>query len=469
MYERYDVVIVGGRVAGAALATHIARRGYSALVVERATFPSDTLSTHLFQRSPSLDSLGVTDRLLATGAPLLTEFRLHLDALDLSLEHPDLAMLNIRRRVLDPILLSNAQEAGAEILTRARVIGLLRDGPFVTGVRLRDADRNEIDVRARVVVGADGRNSTVGRLVGARRYNVTDSERAGACAYYEGVEPSHAFHFFAQGPNFYLGASTDSGLFLAIALWSRKDYERYKSPSGDGFEASMATCKPMAKLLAGARRTRPPLFISRWQGYFRESAGPGWVLVGDAGHFKDPTPGQGISDAFRQAERLAELVCHGIETHTVEAQLKAWWRWRDRDAAEMYWWAREMGRAGPQLPLIKELFRGLGSDPRSLRALHEVVFHRRRPYRVMSPPRVLAATGRLLIAGDVGRVEVARELRMLVTRDFRRRLRTRRPAYESGRAPGDGPELAGQSDQPPSPDQPTSGTLPEPGGEIEQG
>lgn len=434
MHERYDVVVVGGRVAGAALATHVVRRGYSALVVERAAFPSDTLSTHLFQRNPSLEHLGVTDRLLATGAPLLTEFRLRLDSLDLSLDHPDLGMLCVRRHVLDPILLENAEESGADVATRARVIGLLTDGPFVTGVRLRDAERNETEVRARVVVGADGRTSTVAGLAGARRYNVTDSERAGGCAYYEGVEPSNVFHFYAQGPDFYLGASTDSGLFLAIALWSRKDYERYKAPSGEGFDAALATCKPMAKLLAGARRTRPPWFINRWQGYFRESAGPGWALVGDAGHFKDPTPGQGISDALRQADRLAEAICQGIETHTVEAQLKAYWRWRDADAAEMYWWAREMGRAGAQLPLIRELFRGLGSDPRSLRALHEVVFHRRRPYRVMSPPRVLAATGRLLLGGDVPRGEAVNEFRTLVTRDIRRRYRTRRPVYEESPA-----------------------------------
>ncbi|HWD08671.1 MAG TPA: hypothetical protein VHA57_06210, partial [Actinomycetota bacterium] len=91
-------------------------------------------------------------------------------------------------------------------------------------------------------------------------------------------------------------------------------------------------------------------------------------------------------------------------------------------------------RAGAQLPLIRELFRGLGSDPRSLRALHEVVFHRRRPYRVMSPPRVLAATGRLLLGGDVPRGEAVNEFRTLVTRDIRRRYRTRRPVYEESPA-----------------------------------
>jgi flavin-dependent dehydrogenase len=438
MYEWYDVVIVGGRVAGSALAAHVTRRGYSALVVERAAFPSDTLSTHLFQRTPSLEHLGVMERLLATGAPLLTEFRLRLDDIDLSQDHPDLAMLSVRRHLLDPILLQAAVEAGADAMTRSRVIGLLTDGPRVTGVRLRDAQRRETEVRARVVVGADGRNSTVARLVGARRYNVTESERGGACAYYEGVEPSPVLHFYAQGPDYFVGSSTDSGLFVAIALWSRQDYRRYNDPRGSGFDASVATCAPLARVLSGARRTRSPLFIARWQGYFRESAGPGWALVGDAGHFKDPTPGQGISDALRQSEHLAEALCHGIETHTVEQQLRHWWRWRDADAAEVYWWAQEMARSGAQLPLVREMFRGIATDPRRLRDTHEIVFHCRRPYRVFTPPRVLAAAGRLLLSGTVPRREVLAETKTLVIRDVQRRRRTRHPVYEANRPPGGG-------------------------------
>src|SRR3989442_12498021 len=112
-------------------------------------------------------------------------------------------------------------------------------------------------------------------------------------------------------------------------------------------------------MLKGATLTRPPQFASRWQGFFRESAGPGWALVGDAGHFKDPAPGQGIADAFRQAERLADLVCYGIDTHTLAHQLARWARWPDRDAAGTYWWARDSGRAGPQSPVVTEIFSSL--------------------------------------------------------------------------------------------------------------
>lgn len=439
--EFYDVVVVGGRVAGASLAAHVAQRGLSVCVLERAEFPSDTVSTHLFSNLDALERLGVMDRLLATGAPLLTDFQLRLDDIDLSMAHQDLAMLNVRRRILDPILLERAVELGADAAMRTRVIGLLSNGSRVTGVRVRDADRREFEIHARVVVGADGRTSTVARLTGARRYNVTDGQRCGACAYYEGVEPSGVVHFLAQGSDIFIGCSTDSGLYLAIALWDAREFARYGDPRGSGFDASVASCRPLARLLGSARRTRDPLFIRRWQGYFRESAGPGWVLVGDAGHFKDPTPGQGISDALRQSERLAEFLCYGIETHDATEQLRRWWRWRDADAAEMYWWGRDIGRAGPQSPVVVEMFRAIAKDPAAVRATHEVVFHRRAPYRVFSPARVLAATGRLLLGGTVPRGQVLAETKMLAARDFRRRRQSRHPVFEQPAPPRPRPPL----------------------------
>jgi flavin-dependent dehydrogenase len=428
--ELYDVVVVGGRVAGATLAANVAKRGMGVCVLERAEFPSDTLSTHLFQNLEGLERLGVMDQLLATGAPPLTEFRLRVDDVDLTQDHPDMAMLNIRRRVLDPLLLENAVAAGADIALRTRVVGLLHDERRVTGVRIEDPEGRPSEIRARVVIGADGRNSTVARLVGARRYNVTDNERAGGLAYYEGVEPHGILHFSILGSTYFIGSSSDSGLFMASAYYDKADHRRFRS--ANGFEDALATCPPFAALLKGATLTAPPQFASRWQGFFRESAGPGWALVGDAGHFKDPAPGQGIADAIRQAERLAEYACYGIDTHSLGDQLARWWRWRDHDAAEMYWWAREFGRAGVQSPVVVEIFRRLAADPRRLRAGHAVAFHQQRPFRIFSPVRASTAAARLLARGGTPRAEVVADLLTLGARDFQRRWRTHRPLYEEG-------------------------------------
>ena len=430
MNEHYDVVVVGGRVAGASLATHVARWGMGVCVLERADFPSDTLSTHLFQNLDGFDRLGVMDRLLATGAPLLTEIRMLVDGVDLAQDHPDMAMLNIRRRVLDPILLENAENAGADVALRTRVVGLLHDERRVTGVRIEDPEGRRSEIRARVVIGADGRNSTVARLVGARRYSVTDNERAGVVCYYEGVEPHGVLHFYIQGSTYFIGCSSDNGLFMVAPYYDKRDHRRFREPGG--LDDALATCLPLASVLKGAVRAGPPQFASRWQGFFRQSAGPGWALVGDAGHFKDPAPGQGIADAVRQAERLAEYVCYGIDTHTLGDQLARWQHWRDHDAAEMYWWAREFGRGGVQSPVMVELFRRLAASPRTLRAGHAVVFHQQRPFRIFSPLRVSGAAARLLVRGGAPRGKVLADLASLGARDVQRRWRTHRPRYEEG-------------------------------------
>src|SRR2546421_3489395 len=172
MNEHYDVVVVGGRVAGATLAAHVARRGMGVCVLERADFPSDTLSTHVFQFREGVERLGVMERLLATGAPPLTEFRMRVDGVDLAQYHPDLAMLNIRRPVLDPILLDNAAAAGADVALRTRVVGLLHDERRVTGVPLEGPESPPPENRAPGVIGGDGPDSTGARVVRAPRYHI---------------------------------------------------------------------------------------------------------------------------------------------------------------------------------------------------------------------------------------------------------------------------------------------------------
>jgi 2-polyprenyl-6-methoxyphenol hydroxylase-like FAD-dependent oxidoreductase len=121
------------------------------------------------------------------------------------------------------------------------------------------------------------------------------------------------------------------------------------------FTAGLATWPELADLLAGARRVGPIRLMTDWYGYFRQSAGLGWVLVGDAGHFKDFTPAQGISDALRQARQLASGIERGfgagsIDTGSIDTEMLRWWQWRDNDAYEMYWFARDLGAPGRSHP-----------------------------------------------------------------------------------------------------------------------
>jgi flavin-dependent dehydrogenase len=189
-------------------------------------------------------------------------------------------------------------------------------------------------------------------------------------------------------------------------------------------------CEPVATALEGARRVGKVLGAVRWTGFFRDASGPGWALVGDAGHHKDPTPGRGIGDAFRQVDALAPAIVAGLDGSGdgLDEALKRWGRWRDREFAEPYWMATDLGKAGPVPTPVPELLRRLHAQGK-IDLFMDLLGHRCRPSAVLSPARVLGATGRLLARGGCDRAALLREVGALVAEDSRRRWRNRRPVF----------------------------------------
>jgi len=185
--------------------------------------------------------------------------------------------------------------------------------------------------------------------------------------------------------------------------------------------AELACWPELEATLAGARRAGPIRLMSR-DGFFRESAGPGWVLVGDAGHFKDPSPGQGISDALRQAVELAPAVQKALGgASDPDGPLHDWWGWRDRDAWQMYWFAHDMGAPGPPPLVIQEIQRRIAADPELTDALVRVLNHEIPPSTVFSPGLALAAVGRALLKSPGDRRTLLREAHTLAVNGWRRR------------------------------------------------
>jgi len=193
--ERFDVIVVGARCAGSPLAALLAGQGLAVALVERATFPKDTLSSHIFQ-GPSINflkRLGVLDKVYETGARPITRFDVRQEELRYVLDVPQRpgdegSFMSVRRFVLDPILLDAARHAGAEVMMATNVTGLVREDARVTGVNVICGGRQR-ELRARLVVGADGRNSTVAELAGARKYNVTPGERFAYWGFFADAEP----------------------------------------------------------------------------------------------------------------------------------------------------------------------------------------------------------------------------------------------------------------------------------------
>ncbi len=436
--NRYDVVVVGARCAGSPLAAHLAAAGLKVALVDRATFPSDTASTHIFQASGTavLGRLGVVDRLLATGAPWLEVADFQLGEFAARVRWPTEPSdpgpcLCIRRPVLDTILVEAAQEAGATLHTGARVTGLVREGGRVAGV-VAEGDGGERRLLAPLVIGADGRSSKVARLVGARTYNVAPNERFGYWAYYEGATWSTpaSMLLLRWEDRFLIGCPTDAGLYMVAILPPLSEFRAFAADTEASYEAEVARCRRLDDVLGAARRVTRPRGMASFSGFFRESAGPGWALVGDAGHFKDPSPGQGISDALRQGERLAAAVVGaGGTVSATDAATAGWWRWRDRDAAGMHWFAHDLGGAGTVPVVLDGIVRGLGDEPDGLRRAIDVLNHRVEPSELLTPRRLFAAAGAALASRRHPPTVVLDEVRTVVANDLRRRWRNRVPLY----------------------------------------
>lgn len=438
MPDRFDVVVVGARCAGAPLAALLAARGVSVAVVEKARFPSDTPSTHIFQNDGArvMASIGVLDLVLASGAPWIEQADLRIDGLRLVHRWPRRVtdpgpMLSVRRSVLDALLVDAAAAAGASVREATRVTGLLERDGRVAGVRV-EHDGRASALEATLVVGADGRGSTVARLAGARHYNTVANQRLACWSYYEGAAAPHPSTFFAHrwDEEYVIACPCDAGLYLVIVVPPVERAEEFRRDREAAFDVHVARCGPVASVVEGARRVGRPSLVTRWTGYYRDSAGPGWALVGDAGHFKDPSPGQGITDALRQAERMAHDIVTGLAgDRPLEDVLRDWWRWRDRDAREMAWFAHDMGRGGRVPPVLAEILRRAADDPATVDRFFDVLNHRVPPSQILTPPRLVGATARLLRRGELPRARVLADTREIVTADLRRRWLNHRPRY----------------------------------------
>ncbi|NUT47156.1 MAG: FAD-dependent oxidoreductase [Saccharothrix sp.] len=317
----YDVVVVGARCAGAAAARLLAAAGHRVLLVDRARFPSDTLSTHYILPAgvKLLSDWGLLDWMTTSGCPPVDHFLQDLAGERITgqlstIDNTAFAYAP-RRHLLDAMLVEAAVAAGAEFADRHRLEGLLWDDDRVAGVRCRLPDGRRIDERARLVIGADGVRSTVADLVNARIY---DDQPSKTCAYYTywsgvpgttGTGPYPHTELYMRDRRAIGAVATHDGLALIGAYFPQRDFLRVRTEAMSAYQAAVRTAAPdlYDRMTAGHRVER--LYgVGRQPNFFRDASGPGWVLLGDAGHHQDSVTAWGITNAFRQARLLATLL-----------------------------------------------------------------------------------------------------------------------------------------------------------------
>lgn len=356
----YDVAIVGARAAGAATALLLARAGHRVVVVDRAAYGSDTLSTHALMRGgvQQLERWGLLGRIIDAGTPPAhrVSFVYDGDPVVIELDQPLYAP---RRTVLDRVLVDAAREAGADVRFGVHVTGLLRDADGgVTGLVTAGPDRATGEVPAAITVGADGMRSGVARAVGAPTTVAARHTAASMYGYWEGVEvDGYEWHF---SPDLAFGLiPTNDG---QVCVYVGGTPERFQRELRHDREATAlrvvrAASPALAARLEAGRRSGPLRGFPGLRGWLRRPHGPGWALVGDAGYFKDPLTAHGLTDALRDADLLARAIDAGLGgAMPMAVALRGYERTRD-----------EVSRS---LMRTTEAIAALDGDMAGLQALH---------------------------------------------------------------------------------------------------
>jgi flavin-dependent dehydrogenase len=345
--SRHDVVVVGGRVAGSATAMLLARLGHDVVVVDQASFPSDTVSTHSLARSGvvQLRRWGLLDDVLDSGAPAIRQVTFNAGGESISRTIKDKAGVDLlvapRRYVLDTILAGAAEFAGAEVRTGVTVTGLQWDGRGrVVGVSGRDRAGAPVELGARHVVGADGLRSRVAELVGARVNQAGPAGGAAQYAYYADL-PWSGFEFFVAERSFAGVFPTHDGqacIWVCTPSADARAGRRRTESRVEAFDQLLERSHPeLAERLGQARRTSPVEGMLRQPNQVRQAFGPGWALVGDAGYYRDAVTAYGMSDAFRDAELLATALDRALRDAAEEpTALAGYQQQRDRALAEIF-------------------------------------------------------------------------------------------------------------------------------------
>jgi 2-polyprenyl-6-methoxyphenol hydroxylase-like FAD-dependent oxidoreductase len=369
--QSYDAVVVGARCAGSPTAMLLAQRGHRVLLVDKATFPSDTMSTHLVH-PPGVAALarwGLLEGLEATDCPPVPTYSFDFGPFTIAgSPQPVEGIAHAycpRRTVLDQLLVDAAVQAGAELREGFTVDELTTAEGRVTGIHGHARGGGHgVTERARIVIGADGRHSLVAKAVAAPQYDERPSQMAMYYAYWSGL-PVEGFDtaIRAEERRGWAAAPTHDGLTVLPFGWPIEEFQANRSDVEAHFFDAIALAPEFAERVHAASRESKFIGSAELPGYFRRPFGPGWALVGDAGYHKNPITAMGINDAFRDAELLATALDDAFSgRRTYEEALTDYQGRRDREARPVYEFTDDFAQLRPPPPELQRLLGAMAGN-----------------------------------------------------------------------------------------------------------
>lgn len=329
----YDAVIVGARCAGASLAIFLAQKGYRVLLLDRARFPSDTVSTHITGEIDIYKRLGVLQKLESAGAPPLTRMRVDIEGnvFESNMITTPRA-IGLRRFWFDQILIKEALSYDTvELLQESTMKEILFSDGRAIGLRYVSQGK-EGCVYGRVIIGADGRYSKVAKQVKAKRLFTADRMLPAYYAYFEKVDPLPipAVEWYWNKGDIIFCTPTDSALHSIIVM---PPYEEHRAWTADPLNCLLERIHRTENLSV---RLKQAQLHSKVRGigsipmHLYQAYGDGWALVGDAGALVHPVSGTGMDDAVSSAEYLAQALAAYLSAQkTWDEALKEYEEQRD--------------------------------------------------------------------------------------------------------------------------------------------
>jgi flavin-dependent dehydrogenase len=377
MTTKYDAIVLGARCAGSPTAMLLARKGYRVLMVDKATFPSETLSTHVIHPAgmEALNRWGLADALVATDCPPMKTYSFDFGFFTIAgtpqpmPDGTDTAYCP-RRIILDKLLVDAAAEAGVEVREGFSVDEILVDDGVVTGLRGQDAGGTSVTERAPIVIGADGRRSIVAKATKPEKYNEKSALAAVYYSYWSDV-PASGFEAYIRDRRGFATFPTHDGQTLIVGGWPEDEFKANRGDVEGNFLQALEQAPEFAERVRGGKREAQFKGAGDLAGFFRKPYGPGWALVGDAGYHVHPITAQGITDAFLDAERLVDALDESTSgRQTYDEAMASYQKARDEFVMPMYEMTAQFASMEPPPPEMQQL---LGQVSQSQEAMDAFV------------------------------------------------------------------------------------------------
>jgi flavin-dependent dehydrogenase len=364
----YDAIVVGARCAGSPTAMLLARQGYRVLLLDKAGFPSDTLSLHYIHQPgvARLKRWGLLDRVAASNCPPVLQLVVDLGPFTLAGSPPPADGVAEgyapRRTILDSILVEAAAAAGVEVRQHFSVQDLVMDGDRVVGVRGHSTGGELVTEQAKIVIGADGMRSLVARGVQAATYNTRPAFTVAYYSYWSGV-PVEGVELYPRPDRMIVAVPTNDGQTVVVVYWPNAAFHEVRSDIEGNFLTALELAPDLAARIRNGKRTEPFRGTADLPNFYRKPYGPGWALVGDAGYHKDPITAYGITDAFRDADLVSEAIDNGLSgRRPLEESLAQYEQRRNEESMPLFELTCGFATLQPPPPEIQQLLGALRYD-----------------------------------------------------------------------------------------------------------